>query len=68
MPQLVYLMGVVINFILHCYRCDTSKICVGFPWCLHASLAFAAATTVDVFTHKIYVQGDVPINHLCTVR
>ena len=35
---------------------------------IRASLAFAAATTADVFTHKIYVQGDVPTNHFCTVR
>ena len=52
-------MGVVINFILHCYRCDTSKMCDRFPWCLCTSLAFAA-TKVDVISHKIYVQWDVP--------
>ena len=40
--------------------CDTSKMCVGFPWCLRTLLAFAAATTVGVFKHKVYVQWDVP--------
>ena len=31
-----------------------------------SALAFAAATTVGVFTHKIYVQyGTSPTNHLC---
>ena len=39
---------------------------VGFPWCLRASLSFAAATTVGVFTHKIYVQQDV--RHKAFVR
>ena len=52
-------MGVVINFMLHCYRCNTNKMYVGFPWCLRTSLPFAATTTMGVFTHKIYVQGDV---------
>ena len=44
------------------------RVSVGFPECLCASMAFAAATTVGVFTHEISVQKDVPTNHLCTVR
>jgi len=48
-------MDVVINFILHCYRCDTNKMCTGFPCCLRASLAYAATTMVGVFT--LYAQN-----------
>ena len=53
-------MGVVINFILHCYRRDTNKMCVGFPRCLRASLAFATATKLVSLCPKFTFKGTSP--------
>ena len=53
-------MGVVINCILHCYRCDMLLGAYARRW--------HAATTVNA--HKIYVEVDdpPPTNHLSTNR
>jgi len=54
-------MGVVINFILNCYRWDTNKMCVGLPWCLRSSMVFASTTTVGyLYAQNLRSRGRPP--------